>query len=480
MSTSIPLPQPRLGEKNTAYSIPSSSSEKMGLLPLDTKPPVYHNPAEVPAGIPQGFQPGNPYPNAVPQELVFLPPQSKFPIRICSVHGCGIILTQKDGNRPVCQRHAIEIDMLRKRNPYPRSRPSPHSTSHPSSHPPFHRSPQPGSSSRHGKERGRENTRAAHISVSSVASGQAPRHVNMGPPRHKLHALTAEQCSLLMGNGNGVGTVDPHMFVNHPAKHFTLPHPQPPSAVNSYPPIPERLNAEAIEAAIAHRRLLQRAARRYARDHLAAERAVKAQKAQNTRDRPASGAEYPFAGDANGRTIYRPHTLRSSHVKPANPIVPLASSAPIQDLNPYPLIQPVDTADSSSVHYPIAMPKIPDVPSIERHEMVSMAQRRAVSLPLGSAGPANSGEKKRKRGGSVSEVEDERPRRHEAPRSTSEPLPLSIPSSSQVKVEGWPGDDIDVDVKEVKEIVPIELDLVTAVGNAVHVRCFSFPCHSNL
>ncbi|KAK7056717.1 hypothetical protein VNI00_002434 [Paramarasmius palmivorus] len=53
------------------------------------------------------------------EPVVYHPPHSLFPIRICSVYGCGVILTKKDGDGPVCGRHQIGIEMIRRGNPYP-------------------------------------------------------------------------------------------------------------------------------------------------------------------------------------------------------------------------------------------------------------------------------------------------------------------------------------------------------------------------
>ncbi|ESK94947.1 hypothetical protein Moror_13952 [Moniliophthora roreri MCA 2997] len=52
--------------------------------------------------------------------IVYYPPHSGFPIRVCTVHGCGVILTpQKDGDGPVCQRHRIDMESVRRGNPFP-------------------------------------------------------------------------------------------------------------------------------------------------------------------------------------------------------------------------------------------------------------------------------------------------------------------------------------------------------------------------
>ncbi|KAJ8088680.1 hypothetical protein PM082_013923 [Marasmius tenuissimus] len=446
------------------------------------------------------------------QALVYHPPQSKFPIRVCSVYQCGVVLT-RHGEGPLCQRHRVEVEMASKVNPYPDSQSSQQrqqqhfmSQSSLSSHRmPRRINPYPEvRTSRHGKERERDtgagSGRSASIPIalpSSITFGKALQQVDMdGQPQHQLHALTALQRSLLAQSDGASFSPSHRQIPILPNIH--RPRPTPPTR----PVIPndgpmENLPPQSMETATSNRRPAQNSERTRAltitvpplrRINDSAQKRASSNPPILGKERESAsipqyprkppvkatsiGKPFPFAGDAYGRTIYTPDRRLPAGGMPMKGLAP--HNVPM--VSPLYTTQPLEAVDAGESRRRVASTPAP-IPGSQQlggegGSGALKTHHRASSLPLptyrSSEGDVERttllGKRKRGQGGSSSEKEGLK-RRHSL-RAVSEPLPSPV---AGVRVFGWQ-ENMNVDVKEPKKEPGLRsgMDLVAAVGTAIH------------
>ncbi|KAL0564564.1 hypothetical protein V5O48_017482 [Marasmius crinis-equi] len=396
---------------------------------------------------------------------VYHPPQAKFPIRVCSMYNCGVVLTRhRDGvDGFLCARHRVEVDLASRVNPYPQQqqvqqrmpKPTPRSID-----------PYPARNGMvKGKGKGKERAVSTPLPLpSSIAFGQAlalqERRVHSdqpdSKPRHQLHTLTALQRSLLAQSGPDAASASVSGLP--PLIPLPLPHPTP---LATPPMVHDHRHGQRldIEAAIAKQRMVERERARLSQpppplplprpghDRAAVVIPQTSQNAPRSHPHPV-GRPFPFGGDGSGRTIYAPTPLPQpvAHPQPPIPIpIPNTKSSFVHTRVPVDVKAPVD--DHKGVDF------------LHTVTEKRKRKRRASSLPpcFEDRGcPSLLGKRKRTHRG-----EDK-----VSGRAASEPLPSTSVGEVNMNVKGWDM-DVDVDINVKKEPVPPELDLVAAVGSAV-------------
>ena len=427
------------------------------------------------------------------------------------MYECGVILTrQKDGDGPLCKRHRVEVEMASKVKPYPdfQSSQQQHRQQHSISQSslPSHKASRranPYSVSRGSRDgkKGERNTGAERsvsmpATSSSVPFGkghyQADRN---GQPRHQLHTLTALQRSFL-AQSDGAS--------------FSPSHPHIPSlpAIPRLQPMPillddglsEKMTHQSIEAALANQRAAQAAARQRMRGltitvpplrrNLDGKQRTSSNPPVAPKERRAAlmpqyshdsrtevtsaGNAYPFAGDITGRTIYIPlQRTPVGEIPQASSTSGHASVAPsLSTSQPSNIVVPGGSARGVASNHM----SIPDSPQVGNENGVSLSKtpRRVTSLPPPAClssddAPVRNtllGKRKRSWGGSTS---DEGLKTRPPLRAVSEPL-IPPPVVGDLQVSGWQ-ENMNVGAKEPKEpAAQLGMDLVAAVGSAVHVR----------